>query len=185
MRQILLMLTFFATAASAAPSYDFMDLSAVGIGYAQPGASPDDDAVGVRFRSSLAFDDEWFWAFEAGLVEYNAERGNQWKTGLGYAFPLDSIDIAVKVEYGRIDFGLASGDGFSWDAQLRSATWEHFELNAHLGQGNVDPVDSFLRYGVGMLWTPGDSFGFTVEYDLATGDQVDLYAYAVGVRWSF
>jgi hypothetical protein len=185
MRPILLVLALAASAASAAPSYDYIDVSALGMGYAQGGAAPDDDAVGLRFRSSLAFDDEWFWTFEAGLVDYNAERGSLWKTGFGYAFPLDSIDIAVKVEYGRIDFGLAGGGGFAWDAQVRSANWEHFELNAHLGQGNVDPIDQFLRYGVGLLWTPGDSFGFTVEYDLGSGSTVDIYSYAVGVRWSF
>lgn len=185
MRPSLLLLALAAGAAAAAPSYDFMDVSAIGVGYTQPGVAPDDEALGLRFRSALAFDDEWFWAFEAALVNYEAESGSEWKTGIGYAFPLDSMDVAVKLEYGRVDFGTASGGGFAWDVQLRSATWDRFELNAHLGQSDVGPVDSFLRYGVGMLWTPGDSFGVTLEYDLATGDQVDLYGIAVGVRWSY
>ena len=185
MRPILFLFALAAVSATAAPSYTYVDVAAFGIGYSQAGAAPDDDAIGMRARTSLAFDDEWFWTFELALVDYNAERGDQWKTGLGYAIPLDWMDLAVKIDYGRINFGTGSGGGFAWDLQLRSANWDHFELDAHLGQSNVEPVDGFLRYGVGMLWTPGDSFGFTLEYDLATGDKVDLYSWAAGVRWSF
>lgn len=185
MRHLILVIALAASGAMAAPSYDYIDISAMGFGYTQGVAAPEDDGVGARFRSSVSFDDEWFWAFEAALIEYDASRGFMFKTGVGYAFPLDTMDIAVKLETGRIDFGPASGGGYSWDVQLRSATWDHFELNGHFGMANVDPVDSFLRYGVGMLWTPGESFGITLEYDLMTGDAVDVYAWAAGVRWAF
>ena len=185
MRQSLIVLAFVAASAAASPTNSYMDVSGYALGYDQSGAAPDDDAVGLRFRSSVSFDDEWFWPFEVALLEYQDERGHLWKTGIGYAFPLDSMDVVVKAETGRMDFGTVSGGGFSWDVQLRSVQWDSFELNGHFGQGNADPVDTFIRYGVGMVWTPFDSMGFVVEYDLFTGDLVDLEAAAIGVRWTF
>lgn len=185
MRQLLIVLALVATGVGASPSNSYLDVSGFALGYDQSGAAPDDDAVGLRFRSSVSFDDEWFWPFELALVDYSAERGHLWKTGIGYAFPLDAMDIVVKAEVGRMDFGTISGGGFSWDVQFRSVNWDSLELNAHLGQGNVDPVDTFVRYGIGMAWTPFDSMGFVVEYDQYTGGQVDLDAVAIGVRWDF
>jgi hypothetical protein len=185
MRPMLFVFALAAVPVAAAPSYDYVDVSALGISFTQPGTMPDDDAVGARFRSSVAFDDEWFWTFEAAVLEYDVERGAQWRLGLGYAFPLDSMDMVVKLESGRTDLGIASGGGFAWDVQLRSAVWEHFELNAHAGQASAGSIDTFLRYGVGMLWTPGDSLGITLEYDQAVGDVVEMEGVAAGVRWSF
>ena len=185
MRPILFLLALAATSVAAAPSYDYIDLSAVGLAYDQPSGAPSDDAIGARFRSSVAFDDEWFWTFEGGTLEYKTERGSRWGLALGYAFPLDSMDIAVTLGFGRLDFGTVSGGGFQWDVLARSANWDHFELNAHVGQKGVDPVDDFINYGVGMVWTPGESFGVVLEYELATGDTVDLNGWAAGVRWTF
>lgn len=185
MRPILLVLALAASNAVAVPSYDHLDVTAVQLAYEQPGALPNDDAVGARFRSSVAFDDEWFWTFDLSMLDYSAERGSRWGLSLGYAFPLDAMDVAVSLGFGRLDFGTASGGGFHWDVLLRSANWDHFELNGHLGQRGVDPIDTFITYGVGMVWTPGDTFGVVVEYEMATGDKVGLTGAAVGVRWTF
>lgn len=185
MRKLIPLLAFLALPAAAAPSYDYLDLAAVGFGYDQSGAGTDDDASGGRFRSSIAFDDEWFWTFELAQLSYTAEKGTTWRLGLGYAIPLDDMDLVIKIESGRTDFGTASGGGFGWDVQLRSALWEHFEVNGHLGMADTDPIDSFYRYGVGMVWTPGGSFGLSLEYDLASGEVVDLDGWAVGLRWAF
>ena len=185
MRQLMLAFAFAAAAVGASPSNSFLDVSGLSFAYDQAGAAPDDDAVGLRFRSSVSFDDEWFWPFEVAKLEYDTQGGNIWKTGIGYAFPLDTMDVVVKAEIGRIDFGTRSGGGYSWDVQLRSVQWDSFELNGHFGQSNGDPVDVFYRYGVGMVWTPFESMGFVIEYDLYTGEVVDIEAAALGVRWRF
>lgn len=185
MRQLLIVIAFAAASVGASPTNSYLDLSAFSLGYEQPSAALTDDAVGLRFRSQVTFDDEWFWPFEAALFEYETERGHLWKTGIGYAFPLDAMDVVIKAEIGRIDYGVRSGGGYSWDVQLRSVQWDSFELNGHFGQANSDPVDNFVRYGVGMVWKPFDSMGFVVEYDQYAGDLVDLEAAAIGVRWTF
>jgi hypothetical protein len=185
MRKLLIVLALAALPLAAAPSYDYIDVTAVQLSYDQDGALPSDDAVGARFRSSQAFDDEWFWTFDLSILDYSTERGTRWGVNLGYAFPLDTVDVAVSMGFGRLDFGTHSGGGLHWDVLVRSATWDRFELNGHIGQRGVEPVDSFITYGVGMVWMPSDGFGVVVEYEMATGDIVGLTGAAVGVRWTF
>ena len=47
--------------------------------------------------------------------------------------------------------------------------------------------DRVLVEGGRVVWVaePVDSFGVTLEYDLGTGDKVDVYGWAVGLRWPF
>jgi hypothetical protein len=171
--------------AQAVPGYDYLEGSVIGIGYQQPIAPTDDSATGLRFGLSMAFDDAWFWTLQVGGAKFQTEYGNQWKVGLGYAFPMDWFDVSVELDYGRNDLGVASGGGFAWDVKLRSATWDDLELSAHLGQTQAEPIDDFLHYGVGAAWRLTDSFALTLELDQSTGDVVDLNGYAIGLRWTY
>lgn len=185
MRLLACSLAFLALSVHAVPTYDYLEASVIGIGYQQPVAPNDDAATGLRLGMSMAFDDEWFWTLQVAGAKYQNDYGNQWKVGLGYAFPLDWFDVAIELDYGRNDLGAASGGGFAWDVKLRSANWDDWELNAHVGETQADPIDGFVHYGVGAAWQFSESFSITLELDQSTGDVVDLYGYALGLRWTY
>ena len=162
-------------------SYSYFDISYQS-GSADSGfGSADFD--GFMLKASGEFSDNWFVSFDYG--DYGFDPAGD-LTNYVLAVGWHNDMFFAKFGYENGDAGGASSDsGFMFDVGARGMMGDNFELNGHVGYSDVGDFETFTNYGIGAVWYFGDNMGVAFNYDLRSGDFVDLDQYGVGFRYNF
>jgi len=168
-------------AASADVSYSYADFSYQS-GSAEAGPfSADFD--GFMLKASGEFSDNWFVQFDYGSFSFDGGGDLDdmalflgWKNDMFFA----------KIGFEDADAGAGASDsGYALDFGARGMMSDGFELNGHIGYSDLGTFDTFTNYGFGAVWYFGDNMGVSFNYDMRSGDNVDIDHFGVGFRYNF
>ena len=178
---------FAPFAVMADVSYSFVEAS-----YQLGGEAEDitgaEDTDGFQLRGSFAVNDNWFVEFDYGTLSTDPSGVDinsmsllaGWHGELVYAkFGYESLELDAGAG------GSVDDSGYNLDFGVRSMVSDAIELNGHVGYSDLGNFDTFTNYGFGALWTFGDNMGVTFNYDMHSGDGVDLSTYGFGFRLNF
>jgi hypothetical protein len=158
-------------------SYKYFDVS-----YQTGSADPGADYDGFLLKASTDIGDHWFIDFNYGDYAFDPTGD---LSDMVLAFGWKNDIFFAKIGYEDADAGAASDSGYMFDLGARSMVSDSFELNGHVGYSDIGTFETFTNYGFGGVWFFGENMGVSFNYDLRSGDFVDLDSMGVGFRYNF
>lgn len=169
--------------AAAGPTYDYVELGLASGGYNWldycTGVETPYYANGFQLAGSMSIGDSWFvdGRYNAlsmdvtngactGVIGLDATtinisggwHGENWYAKIGYE------------SYEYFDQPGNEGTGFALDGGYKGALSDAIEYSAHIGYADLGDLGTAIRYGFGFSMLLGDSWGVSMNYDLASYD---------------
>lgn len=176
MKKVLVMLAFAPALAMADLSYTYVEGN-----YGNFDVDGAGDGSLLGFKGSYGFSDMWFGDF----VYQQADVTGLDTTDYTLSFGWHGQNVFVKFGFESLDFDVADDTGYTFDVGARGMVADKFELNGHVGMSDIGDLETYTNYGFGAVYTFGESWGATFNYDIRSGDFSDVTLWTFGIRKNF